>query len=93
MVILLMCAQLEFDIEMDKAVEKIRKNNYKKVCIQLPDGMKPHANRIAEELNSLTGAQVLIWAGSCYGACDVPLHVDKLGVDILIQWGHSRWQY
>ena len=36
--------------------------------------------------------RVLIWGGSCYGACDVPLQVERLGVDLLIQWGHSEWR-
>ncbi|MFO7710294.1 MAG: diphthamide synthesis protein, partial [Candidatus Woesearchaeota archaeon] len=56
------------------------------VCIQLPDGLKPHAGTIADELER-TGAEIFIWFGSCFGACDVP----NLDVDLLIQWGHSPW--
>jgi len=40
-----------------------------------------------------TKAKVIIWAGSCFGGCDVPLEVERLGVDLLIQWGHRRWNY
>ncbi|MEK6916431.1 MAG: hypothetical protein AABW92_01690 [Nanoarchaeota archaeon] len=33
-----------------------------------------------------------MWGGSCYGSCDLPLEVKKLGVDLLIHYGHSPWQ-
>ena len=79
---------MEYDLELDKAVEKIRKEKAKKVCIQLPDGLKGKAGEIKDLLEKKTGAEVVIWLGSCFGACDVP----KLKVDLLIQWGHSEWQ-
>ena len=44
----------------------------------------------ADALYAKTGATIIIWAGSCYGACDTP-DVTNLGVDLLIQWGHSPW--
>lgn len=84
---------MNYDLELDKAVEKIKAENSKMVCIQLPDGLKPEAGRIADELKLKTGAQVLIWGGSCFGACDLPLEVERLGADLLIQWGHSEWRY
>ena len=34
-----------------------------------------------------------IWLGSCFGGCDIPVEVDKLGVDLIIQFGHSDWSY
>ncbi|RLE39301.1 hypothetical protein DRJ17_01110 [Candidatus Woesearchaeota archaeon] len=77
-----------YNLELDKAVEEIKKSNAKTVCIQLPDGLKPKAKEIQEEIELKTDAIVFIWAGSCYGACDVP----KLDVDLLIQWGHSEWK-
>ena len=82
----------KYDLELDTAVEKINKENAKVVCIQVPDGLKPKAGLIANELEKRTQAQVVIWTGSCYGACDIPTQVEHLGVDLLIQWGHSRWQ-
>ena len=62
------------------------------MCVQLPDGLKPRANRIQEEIEGKTKANVIIWIGSCFGACDVPLGLDKLGVDLLVQWGHSQFR-
>lgn len=80
-----------YDLELDAVEAKIKAENAKTVCIQLPDGLKPYAKKITDELIKRTGATVIIWLGSCWGACDVPLEVNRLGVDILVQWGHSEW--
>ena len=78
----------QYDLELDKAVKEIKKQKAKLVCIQLPDGLKPYADKIQKELESKTNAEIIIWLGSCFGACDVP----KLDADLLIQWGHEEWK-
>jgi len=83
---------MQYDLELDNVVEKIKAEDAKLVCIQLPDGLKPEADKIQEAIEKNTKAKVVIWAGSCYGACDIPLQVQRLGVDLLIQWGHSEWR-
>ena len=83
---------MDYDLELKRVVGKINKEKAKIVCIQLPDGLKPKAKLIQNEIQSKTKAKVLIWAGSCFGACDIPLEVEKLGVDLLIQFGHSPLQ-
>jgi diphthamide biosynthesis enzyme Dph1/Dph2-like protein len=80
---------MQYDLELERAAEMIKKEKAKSVCIQLPDGLKPKAKEIVDFLKSNTGAKVSIWAGSCFGACDTP---DIKGVDLLIQWGHSAWK-
>ena len=81
-----------YDLELGKVISRIKKDNAKLVCVQLPDGLKPRADEIQKAIEQQTEAKLLIWMGSCYGACDVPLQVDRLGVDLLIQWGHSVWR-
>ena len=81
-----------YDLELKKVIERVQKDNAKLVCVQLPDGLKPRAAEIQEAIEKNTSAKVIIWMGSCYGACDVPLQVERLGVDLLIQWGHSVWR-
>ena len=81
-----------YDLELEKVIERVKKDNAKTVCIQLPDGLKPRANEIQQAITKNTGADSIIWMGSCFGACDVPLQVERLGVDLLIQWGHSTWR-
>ena len=84
---------MEYDLELDKAISEIKKQKAKKVCIQLPEGLKPKAQEIADEIGEKTDAAVLIWMGSCFGACDVPEYIEKQGIDLLIQWGHSEWTF
>ncbi len=79
----------QYDLELSRVIESIKKEKAKLVCIQLPDGLKPKANEIQQAIEKNTEAGVVIWLGSCFGACDVPLQVEKLGVDLLVQWGHS----
>ena len=80
-----------YDLELEKAASEIKKQKAKKVCLQLPDGLKPKAREIADFLKKETKAEIIIWLGSCYGACDIPKQAENLGIDLLIQWGHSRW--
>ncbi|MFH0977792.1 MAG: diphthamide synthesis protein [Candidatus Woesearchaeota archaeon] len=80
---------MEYDLELNRVVATIKKQKAKLVCIQLPDGLKPLAGKISDEISAKTKAKVLIWAGSCFGSCDLPQGLEKLGVDLLIQWGHS----
>ena len=79
---------MEYELELERAIKEIKDSNAKKVCIQLPDGLKPEAGKIAKELKQKTEADIVIWLGSCYGACDIP----KIETDLLIQWGHSEWK-
>ena len=81
----------QYDLELDRVIAAIKTEGAKRVCIQLPDGMKPLAGSIAQQLEQSTGAEVIIWLGSCYGACDQP-DVEPLGVDLVIAWGHSEWK-
>lgn len=78
-----------YKLEVEKAVAKIKKVKAKTVCIQLPEGLKPQANKIVDQIQAETNAKVLIWLGSNYGACDLPLGLSRMGVDLLISWGHN----
>jgi len=81
---------MAYDLELDRAVRQVKETKAKLVCIQLPEGLKPEASSIVKKIESETGANVIVWMGSCYGACDLP-EVQQLDVDLLIQWGHSEW--
>lgn len=80
---------MNYNLELEKCVKEIKKSKAKTVCIQLPDGLKPKATEIADYLQKNTKAKILIYLGSCYGACDIP---DLKDIDLLIQFGHSKWE-
>ena len=81
---------MNYNLELEKVADKINQELAKKVCIQLPDGLKPKAKEITDYLKEKTKADIFLWAGSCFGACDTP-NIEHLNFDLLIQWGHSEW--
>ena len=80
-----------YNTELERAIAKIKESQAKTVCIQLPDGMKPYAQEIEEKIGAETDDRVLIWLGSNFGACDIPLGLNRMGVDLLLSWGHNRF--
>jgi len=82
---------MKYNLELQKAADKIKKEKAKLVCIQLPDGLKPKAKEITDFLSKNTSAKIVIWAGSCFGACDTP-KIEHLDFDLLIHFGHSEWK-
>lgn len=81
---------LTLSLELEKLFSALEKNKPKTVLIQLPDGLKPKAKEIQEELkNKFPAVKLTFWAGSCYGACDLP---NVSGYDLLVQFGHSEWR-
>jgi len=82
-----------YDLEINKIVKIIINKGIKKILLQFPEGLKPYATVIAEDIERQTGCQCFIWLGDCFGACDVPLEVSGLGVDLIVQFGHSEWKY
>ena len=84
---------MNYDLELERAAAEIKSSNARNVVIQLPDGLKPRATEIASYLKHNTKANILIWLNSCYGACDIPLELNSLNIDLLIQFGHSKWMF
>lgn len=79
-----------YDLELEKVISLINKKKARLVCLQLPEGLKPQALKITDEIERKTKAKCLIWMNSCFGACDVPnLSHIKPKIDLLIQWGHA----
>jgi 2-(3-amino-3-carboxypropyl)histidine synthase len=80
---------MQYNLELDKVVAKIKAEQPKTVCIQLADGLKPKAEKIKATIEKDTNAEVFIWLGSCFGACDLP----RVNTDMLISFGHAKWKY
>jgi len=81
---------MAYDLEINSVISRIRKSRSRRVLIQLPDGLKPKAKEIVDFIEKGTKAEVLIWLGSCYGACDIP-NVKSLGIDMIVQFGHNEF--
>lgn len=81
----------KYDVDFERIVQKIREKGYKRVIIQLPAGLKRHALEIADLIEKESGAEVFIWGGSNYGACDIPRGFERFRIEMLIHFGHARF--
>lgn len=79
-----------FHLELDRVIREVKAAHARRVLIQLPDGLKPRAAEVAAAVEG-AGAEPLIWLGSCFGACDIPLGLEALGIDLIVQFGHNRY--
>lgn len=81
-----------YDLELDRVVSQVRKQRAKLVLLQFPDGLKPYATAVVDYLRSKTRAEFLVWFGTCFGACDTPLGLEKISpkIDLVIQFGHNE---
>ncbi len=82
-----------YDLEINKIVRIILNKKAKRVLLQFPEGLKPYSNVVCKEIEKQSDCQCFIWLGDCFGACDIPLEVEKLGVDLIVQFGHSAWKF
>ena len=76
----------DYDLEIENIKRTIKEKGAKTVLLQLPDGLKPLATEIVDQMDK--NIEVYIWAGTCFGACDIP----NVDVDLLIQFGHSEFR-
>ncbi|MDR0318414.1 MAG: diphthamide biosynthesis enzyme Dph2 [Nitrososphaerota archaeon] len=80
-----------FDFEEERIKQEIQNLNAKRVLIQMPQGLKPEAPRIAKIVEK-AGAIAIISADSCYGACDIANNEAlALNADLTIHFGHSKF--
>jgi 2-(3-amino-3-carboxypropyl)histidine synthase len=81
---------LGFDFEEERIKHEIAKLDAKRVLLQMPEGLKPEAPKIAKVIEK-SGALVIISADPCYGACDIAVgEAEGLSVDLIVHFGHAR---
>jgi 2-(3-amino-3-carboxypropyl)histidine synthase len=69
----------------------VHRGVFARVLLQLPEGLKDKALKLAEELER-QGDEVVISCSPCYGACDVALEeARRCRADRIIQYGHSAF--
>ena len=81
---------LGFDFEEERIKQEITKLGAKRVLLQMPEGLKPEAPKLAK-LVEKSGALAIISADPCYGACDIAVgEAEGLGVDLIVHFGHAK---
>jgi 2-(3-amino-3-carboxypropyl)histidine synthase len=79
-----------FDFEEELIKREIAKLGAKHVLLQLPEGLKPEAPKIAKAIEK-NGALPIISVDPCYGACDLALcEAEGLDVDLIVHFGHAK---
>lgn len=81
-----------YHIDIEPALDRIKKKHARTILIQLPEGLKPYLDEIHDHvMDRIPDIQVLISADPCYGACDMPCasRLDHLNVDTVIHIGHT----
>lgn len=81
----------DYEIDIDEAIQTIQKKQWKKIFLQLPEGLKTTAGSFVNMITKHTDATVLIAADPCYGSCDIPCsdHMRSLGIDAILHLGHT----
>ncbi|MCJ7456558.1 diphthamide synthesis protein, partial [Candidatus Bathyarchaeota archaeon] len=80
-----------YDLEEARIIREIKKRSSHRVLLQLPEGLKPLAARLAKKLQDESGAEVFVSGDPCYGACDLALEqMKQLHADLLIHVGHAE---
>ena len=81
---------LGFDFEEERIKQEITKLGAKRVLLQMPEGLKPEAPKLAKIIEK-GGALAIISADPCYGACDIAVsEAEGLGVDLIVHFGHAK---
>jgi diphthamide synthase subunit DPH2 len=62
-----------YDIRLSSIISIIKKRKYDAVLLQFPDGLKPIATSLADNIQKKTKTRAFIWLDSCFGFCDLPL--------------------
>ncbi|MDX1612033.1 MAG: diphthamide biosynthesis enzyme Dph2 [Candidatus Thermoplasmatota archaeon] len=78
-----------YDIEIDWIVETLNKRDDEVVGLQFPDGLRDYGPALADWLHEEVGCEVVLSGDASFGACDIALDMERIGVDVLIHFGHS----
>jgi 2-(3-amino-3-carboxypropyl)histidine synthase len=78
-----------YDINLEEVVQKIKEKNYKKILLQIPEGLKTYSLDFVSFLEKKVDAEFIVFADPCFGACDVVCSdIRDIGVDFIVQIGH-----
>ena len=81
----------KYELDLAKAVHFVTQGPYKRIGLQLPEGLKTEGYALSKQIEKWTGAMVIISADPCFGSCDlVERDLEPLGVEAIVHVGHTR---
>ena len=81
---------MQYKINYKKIKKDIITLKAENVLLQLPDGLKPEYKKIIKELQG--DYNLFLWAGTCFGACDIPIFAENAGIDLIVHFGHEEFR-
>ena len=79
-----------YEIDLEQVIKIIKDKNYKRVLLQVPEGLKTHVSEFTELLENKTNVSVIIFADPCFGACDlINYNLKNFEIDLIVQIGHT----
>jgi 2-(3-amino-3-carboxypropyl)histidine synthase len=79
-----------FNVDVEGILDIIRKNGYRKVLLQGPEGLKTDLVELAMFLEKESMSDVWVDGEPCFGACDhAGDRARTMGAEVLIHLGHS----
>ena len=80
----------KFDFEEERIVKELKERKVKIALLQLPEGLKKEASRLANYFERKNDAEIIVSGETCWGGCDLALDEAKnLEADLLIHYGHA----
>lgn len=87
-------SDLGYELDLKRAIGLIKRSQARRVGLQAPEGLKRAMPKVASRITEETGAEVLISADPCYGACDVDMSSARRwscsSIWVMQAWERSR---
>ncbi len=80
----------DYDLELDRVIDRIKELRATKVCFQMPDGLKAYIPRIRRRVEMETDAVPVFSVDPCFGACDLSRSMPDIGCELIVHLGHSK---
>ncbi len=78
-----------FNLHLAEVADFIQEKGAHRVALQFPEGLKPQAVDVADNIECITGCVCIILGDPCYGACDLNTSFRSFA-DVLVHFGHSE---
>ncbi len=81
---------MKYNLELERVVERIKRDSPSRVLIQLPEGMKTKSKEIMETIKEETNAEAVLDGGMIWGACCIPTKEEMKDYDLVLHFGHTE---
>ncbi|MCK4613397.1 MAG: diphthamide biosynthesis enzyme Dph2 [Thermoplasmata archaeon] len=85
---------MDYSMDVQELIQRLKSRGWKRIGIQLPEGLKSHSKVLVDALKSGLndpGLELIISGSPCYGACDIAdAELMEAGAEGMLHFGHSE---